>query len=118
MTGMRLLKLAAVAAILTLLVLMLGPFGGLEKSTGVSDKVGHVVAFGVITGSLAVLRPRWSLPLNAGAALAIGVGVEILQGLTGRDADIADVFADMAGIALATFVLMSDRTVRFRASIP
>ena len=118
MTGMRLLKLMAVAAILTLLVLMLGPFGGLERSTGVSDKIGHIIAFAVIAGSLAILRPRWNLPVIACAAFAVGVGVEIIQGLTGRDADVADVFADMAGIALATFVLMSGMAMRFRARIP
>lgn len=117
MTGMRLLKLAAVAAILILLTLMLGPFGAAEARIG-SDKLGHIVAFAVIAGSLAVLRPRWSLPVVACAAFAIGVAVEIIQGLTGRDADIADVFADMAGIALATFVLMSSMAMRFRARIP
>ncbi len=114
---MRLLKLAAVAAILILLTLMLGPFGAAEARIG-SDKLGHIVAFAVIAGSLAVLRPRWSLPVVACAAFAIGVAVEIIQGLTGRDADIADVFADMAGIALATFVLMSSMAMRFRARIP
>ncbi|HEY1224480.1 MAG TPA: VanZ family protein [Brevundimonas sp.] len=114
---MRLLKLAAVAAILILLTLMLGPFGAAEARIG-SDKLGHIVAFAVIAGSLAVLRPRWSLPVIACAAFAIGVAVEIIQGLTGRDADIADVLADMAGIALATFVLMSSMAVRFRARIP
>lgn len=118
MTGMRLLKLAALAAILILLVLMLGPFGAAEAKTGVSDKAAHVVAFGVITGSLAILRPRWGLWLIAGGALAIGVAVEIIQGQVGRDADIADVIADMAGIALATFALMSAMGVRFRARIP
>lgn len=114
---MRLLKLAAVTAILILLTLMLGPFGAAEARFG-SDKLGHIIAFAVIAGSLAVLRPRWSLPVVACAAFAIGVAVEIIQGLTGRDADIADVFADMAGIALATFVLMSSMAMRFRARIP
>lgn len=117
MIGMGLLKLAAAAAILILLVMMLGPFGAVEARIG-SDKLGHVVAFGVIAVSLAILRPRWGLWLIAGAALAVGVAVEIIQGLTGRDADIADVFADMTGIALATFVLMSGMAVRFRARIP
>ena len=114
---MRLLKLAAAAAILILLTLMLGPFGAAEARIG-SDKLGHIIAFAVIAGSLAILRPRWSLPVIACAAFAIGVAVEIIQGLTGRDADIADVFADMAGIALATFVLMSGMAMRFRARIP
>jgi VanZ family protein len=117
MTGMRLLKLAALTAMLVLLVLMLGPFGAVEARVG-SDKIGHIIAFAVIAGSLAVLRPRWSLALIAGVAMAIGVGVEIIQGQVGRDADIADVFADMAGIALATFAMMSGMAVRFRARIP
>lgn len=114
---MRLLKLAAVTAILILLTLMLGPFGAAEARIG-SDKLGHIIAFAVIAGSLSVLRPRWSLPVVACAAFAIGVAVEIIQGLTGRDADIADILADMAGIALATFVLMSSMAMRFRARIP
>ncbi len=117
MTGMRLLKPAAAAAVLILLGLMLGPFGEVEARIG-SDKVGHVIAFAVIAVSLAVLRPRWSLPVVAAAALAIGVAVEIIQGQTGRDADLFDVLADMVGIALATFALMSAMAVRFRARIP
>ena len=117
MNGMRLLKLGALSAILILLVLMLGPFGAAEARIG-SGKVGHIVAFAVIAVSLAILRPRWSLPVIACAAFVIGVAVELIQGLTGRDAEFADVLADMAGIALATFALMSAMAMRFRASIP
>jgi len=117
MSRMRLLKLAALAAILTLLALMLGPFGAAEARIG-SDKVGHIVAFAVIAVSLAILRPRWSLPIIACAAFVIGVAVEIVQSLTGRDAEFADVLANMAGIALATWALMSSMAVRFRARIP
>lgn len=100
--------MARIVAILTILIpltLMLGPFGAAEASTGVSDKIGHVIAFGVITGALAVLAPRWPLWRLVLTALVVGVAVEIIQGFVGRDADVMDVAADMVGIALAGLVL-------------
>ncbi len=102
---LRMARVLAILAILIPLILMIGPFGGVEESTGISDKIGHVVAFAVIAVSLAVLAPRWSLWRIALTALAIGIGVEIVQGFVGRDADALDVAADIVGIALACLAL-------------
>ena len=114
MTLVRLIRALAVLAIAVLLSLMIGPFGSAEASVGISDKIGHVVAVWVIAGSLAVLAPRWSLERIALVALTIGVGVEIVQGFVGRDADVLDVAADMVGIALACLTLALMPSTRFR----
>ncbi len=105
MTLIRVARVLAILAILIPLILMIGPFGAAEASTGISDKIGHIIAFGVIAGALAVLTPRWTLGRIALAALAIGVGVEIVQGIVGRDADVMDVAADIVGISLACLAL-------------
>ena len=118
MTVVRAAKGAAILSILILLTLMIGPFGGVEASTGISDKVGHVVAFAIIAGSVAVLAPGWNLWRVALAALAIGIGVEIVQGFVGRDPDVLDVAADIVGIALAcaALALMPSTPFRTKAS--
>lgn len=114
MSLVRVARVLAVIAIVILLTLMIGPFGAAEAGAGISDKVGHVVAFWIIAGALAVLAPRWSLERIALVALTIGVGVEIVQGFVGRDADVLDVAADMVGIALACLTLAIMPTTRFR----
>lgn len=64
------------------------------------DKANHALAFIVLT----VLVGRGWPTLSRGALflmmLAAGVGIELVQGLPqiGRDADVADVVADVAGI--------------------
>ena len=114
MTLVRMARVLAVIAILIPLILMIGPFGAVEKSTGISDKIGHIGAFAVIAVSLALLVPRWSLWGIAGLSLAIGVGVEIIQGFVGRDADALDVVADAIGIAIACLLLAAMPSTPFR----
>ena len=114
MIAVRMARGAAILSILILLTLMIGPFGGLESSTGISDKIGHVAAFAVIAVSLAVLFPRWSLWLIAAASLATGVSIEIIQGFVGRDADALDVAADIVGIAMACLALGLAPSTPFR----
>lgn len=107
-------RFLAVVAIAILLTLMIGPFGAAEAGVGISDKIGHVAAFWIIAGALAVLAPGWNLERLALVALIIGVGVEIVQGFVGRDADVLDVAADMVGIALACLTLAVMPSTRFR----
>lgn len=97
----RLLRLTAVAILLLSLTLMIGPFGGIEATSGISDKVAHFVVFGLILWSLGVLFLRLPRLGAAALALAIGAAVEVVQGLVGRDADLLDLAADAAGIASA-----------------
>lgn len=96
-----LMRLAAIAILVVSLTLMLGPFGAVEAASGVSDKVAHFVAFGLILWSFGVLFRR--LPRLAAAALAVALGgaVEVVQGMVGRDADLLDLVADAFGVAVA-----------------
>ncbi len=95
------IRLAAFSILAVSLTLMLGPFGGAEAASGISDKVAHFVAFGLILWSFGVLFPR--LPRLAAAVLAVALGgsVEVVQGMVGRDADILDLVADTFGVAVA-----------------
>lgn len=96
-----LMRLTAVAILVVLLTLMIGPFGGVESGSGVSDKLAHFVAFGLFLWSFGVLFRR--LPRLWAAALVIGLGgaVELIQGLVGRDASWGDLFADSLGVVAA-----------------
>ncbi len=65
------------------------------------DKAGHFLSFYVLTilYVLAAPRaPRWEV-----VALLIGAGglIEVVQGQVGREADVLDWLADIAGIAFA-----------------
>jgi VanZ family protein len=99
-------RAGAALAVVALMVVMIGPFQGAEERVGVSDGVAHALAFGFITGALLLNVPRATRLQAALLALAIGVGVEFAQALSGRDADWRDVVADTVGIlavALAWF---------------
>lgn len=94
-------RFAAIAILAVSLTLMIGPFGGVEAASGISDKVAHFAVFGLILWSFGVLFPR--LPRLAAAVLAVALGgaVEVVQGMVGRDADVLDLVADGVGVAVA-----------------
>lgn len=99
-----LLRFAAAIILTVLIALMVGPFGGMEAKTHVWDKAAHFVAFGVILLCLGLLfsrLPRIALVIGA---VFIGGAVEIIQGLTGRDASWGDLLADAIG-ALLVFLI-------------
>lgn len=102
---MRLILRLAAATLLTILVaLMIGPFGALEAKTHVWDKAAHFVAFGVILLCLGLLfsrLPRIALVIGA---VIVGGAVEIIQGLTGRDASWGDLLADALGASLVFLI--------------
>lgn len=73
-------------------------------STGVEsglpwDKANHAVAFLTWTILAGCGWPRAGFPRLAAVMLALGIGIELIQGLpaVGRDADVWDVVADMTG---------------------
>ncbi|GGE32537.1 hypothetical protein GCM10011360_20490 [Primorskyibacter flagellatus] len=63
---------------------------------GGSDKLHHLVAFGLLTLPLSVTRPRW-IPWVLLAAVAYGAAIEIIQPYVGRFREWADLLADAAG---------------------
>ncbi len=95
------LRLAAVVAGLGLTVLLLGPFQGLERNLSLTDKEAHALAFFAVTIGLFVIAPRCRRTDLALVALALGVAIELAQGLTGRSASLMDLMADSVGIVAA-----------------
>lgn len=91
------LTLGTAAAIL-LLALM--PPDELVKPPG-NDKLKHALAFATLVLPSAAVRPRW-LIWTIPFALLLGIGIEILQPLVGREGDLRDILADVVGIAVGT----------------
>ena len=65
------------------------------------DKWGHLLAYGVLMGWFVQLYQRWGvLLLHALLFMAMGVGLEFLQGYTGRYFEYADMAANTTGVVL------------------
>jgi VanZ family protein len=94
-------RLLSLAYVLVLCTALFGPFGGAEKSIGVTDKLMHAAAFGATFLCASLCFPRRPLYLVAIAVSLFGGLTEIIQGMTGRDADLLDWVADSIGVALA-----------------
>jgi VanZ family protein len=110
------LRPIAALLLIALLMLLLGPATTIEASRPGADKIAHFAAFGLVLWSFGVLFPRparWKLALGA---VAIGAAVEVVQGLTGRDAELLDFVADVLGVAAALLSWLLWRRFRPRAS--
>lgn len=88
--------IVALAAVV-MLIAMIGPFQALEGEIAISDKLAHALAFIVISAAMLIHIPRAPKCVILFFALLLGVSIEFVQGVTGRDADPIDVLADMAG---------------------
>ena len=86
------------------MALLLGPAPALEAQRPGLDKVGHFGVFGLLLWCLGVLFTRVRRMALAIAALLIGIATEVIQGMTGRDAEMLDVLADGLGIMVALIV--------------
>ncbi len=75
----------------------------LELQFSNSDKYSHLLAYFVLMGWFQQLYPAWrSRLLLLGIFVAMGVGIEYLQGLSGvRFFDLADMAANAIGATLA-----------------
>lgn len=89
-------------ALSCLFLAMLGPFQGAEQAVGLSDTAAHAIGFFIVTACLTVLAPRLGLWRTTLLAIALGAGVEVLQGLTGRSANPIDLLADIVGVIVAS----------------
>ena len=67
---------------------------------GFNDKINHVLGFVAMTLWFCALFERRRWLMVSGAMLALGILIEVTQGLlpTGRKADVLDLVADSAGI--------------------
>lgn len=84
----------------SIVYLSLGPVPELVPVRG-GDKVGHLLAYFtlMIWFAQAVARRGW--PPLAVACLGLGVALEFVQGMVGRDFSLADMVADGIGVAAA-----------------
>lgn len=96
----KLLQWSGLVAVAILLVLMIGPFQGVEQASGMSDKLLHAAAFGVITAAALVNLRDWSRVQVVTVVFLLGIGVEVVQGMTGRDMDMKDAVADLVGVVV------------------
>jgi len=90
-------------AALTCAVGMVGPFQGVEKHLISPDKAAHFSAFYGLTLLLFSAFPDRRRTDLVALAVFAGSGIEVVQMLTGRDAEIGDVMADALG-SLAVYV--------------
>jgi VanZ family protein len=98
------LRLAGALVLVILLGLMLSPGGTIDTGGLIWDKAAHFIAFGLILWSLGVLFRRLPRTWAALLAIAIGAGVEVLQGYIGRDPSWGDFLADILGVATALLI--------------
>lgn len=105
----------ALALILTALIALaicaatLAPPTGLPSVPG-SDKMHHVLAFLMLALPAALVSPRLLWGVVPLAAL-FGAGIELVQPLVGRSAELADWQADMAGLLIGTALGLSARVM-------
>lgn len=83
------------------------------------DKANHALAFFVLTIVCARGWPGSGFWRLAAVMLAAGTAIEIIQGLplVGRDADVWDVVADMAGFVLGWILTIGLRRIDRRRSL-
>ncbi|HEY7639133.1 MAG TPA: hypothetical protein VH814_05380 [Steroidobacteraceae bacterium] len=76
------------------------PQHDLPNMGGISDKVEHMVGYGVLALWFAGIYPRARYPMIGVGLLLMGIVIEGLQGAMhlGRQADIHDVYANTIGI--------------------
>ena len=86
---------------LTAATLMLGPWPGLERAFGLSDKAAHAIAFGGLVAVSFLAFPRMRRNDLAIAAILLGASVEVAQLFAaGRGGSIGDFVADIAGVGV------------------
>ncbi len=76
---------------------------------GVSDKIEHFVAYALLAFWFASVVARWDYVFMMLALVALGGGIEIVQGLMkmGREADIRDFIADCIGAGIGLLLALT-----------
>lgn len=92
-----------------LLVILLGPFQGLERTLGLTDSVAHCLAFYGLTVGLFIVLPRFRRIDIALGSLLLAASSEVAQSFTGRTGSLADFAADSFGIICAVSPAIADR---------
>lgn len=96
---LRIFRILAGVVSAAILVLTLSPtIPDVPLHVSHADKLSHVLAF-FVWAALVTAGWRWPGWLVLVVAAGFGIGIELVQPLTGRDAELADIAADMAGAA-------------------
>ena len=93
---------------LIIVIGMLAPLSEVAAAPASTDKIIHMVAFAALVFPLALTKRIGLFPLFIFASLFGGI-IEVIQPSVGRNADINDWFADIAGVicGLAAHKLIS-----------
>jgi VanZ family protein len=99
--GMRSMsRILLLAAAIAGGVLLLGPFGEIERRINLTDKEAHLLGFYGFTLLCCAAFPRRRRNDLALSLALLAAASEIAQAMTGRDGDLWDWVADVAGIGL------------------
>ncbi|HVY90328.1 MAG TPA: hypothetical protein VG942_15785 [Hyphomonadaceae bacterium] len=97
--------------------LLIAPDVGPPPLFPFQDKVFHFICFGCLAGPAVLVLPRQYMWFWLAHMAALGAGIEVAQGLghNGRDAELSDFLADLAGILAAWGI---GRLIRARVEVP
>ncbi|MBC7160185.1 MAG: teicoplanin resistance protein VanZ [Porphyrobacter sp.] len=112
----RLLQIAFAAAALFAFIMALLP---VEHAPEHGDKMQHLFAFVVLAGLSRLAFPWLAVPSLFAAMLAFGALIEVAQLIPGlnRQADAADLFADLIGAAIGLAVASTAQWLATRARV-
>ena len=97
MTAIRWSILLTIALATAIAILTLMPPTQVDMPSG-SDKPSHFIAFLALALPLGIVKPRWAGVLFLLFTI-FGAAIEIIQPYVGRSREVADLIADVAGIA-------------------
>jgi VanZ family protein len=92
------------------IALSMGPPPPIPSNLPEGDKIGHALAYGVLSAwAVMIFRTRRAWWRSAAALMALGVAIEFAQGAltTNRTADPYDALADALGILLGLGVALT-----------
>jgi VanZ family protein len=110
------------ALILVIIVLSLAPLPAPPLHVAQGDKIGHALAYFVLTAWYAQLFDvRGGLLWRAAAFVALGGAIELVQPYVNRDAEWLDLGADLLGVLLGLMLALTPAArllQRLEASAP
>jgi len=107
-------NLLILTAVVGLIIAVVASLEGGKDSTLEVDKILHVVGYGALAMVLVLaLRPKVYIPALLGL-IALGVAIEFIQPLNSRGFEIADMVADVVGVAVGAGIGLVTRLVLAR----
>ena len=101
---MHLARWVSLASLAALVLLMLGPFSGLEKHLLLTDEAAHFLAFAIITTALFLNLPLRTRTQIVIIAMLLAASIEVVQSVVGRHAEWADLFCGSSPVWLVAAV--------------